>query len=217
MADFIISPYAISFNSIKNALEKYINDKNVSSVLDVWSDFYTAGAGQTIVELDAAVAAFYAFHFIIGRREAYLPVAQNYSSILGGAETLGYSASRGHNVHLRLTFTPNVTQTLTKWTVIGSYAEYDVVLLNTVKLTKDVEATIDVVIGNSAAQAITVTSSDVQQFTFTAEDTTDDCRLILNDIEVPMATNLEEAMDDKYIMLSNSYGSVDVFYLNQNI
>ena len=58
MADFIISPYAISFNSIKNALEKYINDKNVSSVLDVWSDFYTAGAGQTIVELDAAVAAF---------------------------------------------------------------------------------------------------------------------------------------------------------------
>ena len=216
MADFIISPYAISFNSIKNALEKYINDKNVSSVLDVWSDFYTAGAGQTIVELDAAVAAFYAFHFIIGRREAYLPVAQNYSSILGGAETLGYSASRGHNVHLRLTFTPNVTQTLTKWTVIGSYAEYDVVLLNTVKLTKDVETTIDVVIGNSAAQAITVTSSDVQQFTFTAEDTTDDCRVILNDVEVPMATNLEEAMDDKYIMLSNSYGSVDVFYLNQN-
>lgn len=216
MADFIISPYAISYNSIKNALEKYINDKNVSSVLDVWSDFYTAGAGQTIVELDAAVAAFYAFHFIIGRREAYLPVAQNYSSILGGAETLGYCASRGHNVHLRLTFTPTVTQTLTKWTVVGSYAEYDVVLLDTVKLTKDIETTIDVVIGNSVAQAITITSSDVQQFTFTANDTTDDCRLVLNDTEVPMANNLEEAMDDKYIVLSNSYGSVDVFYLNQN-
>ena len=41
MANFIISPYAISFNSIKNALQNYINDKNVSSVVDTWSDFYS--------------------------------------------------------------------------------------------------------------------------------------------------------------------------------
>lgn len=215
MANFIISPYAISYTNIKNALQKYINDKNVSSVLDTWSDFYTAGAGQTIVELDAAVAAFYAFHFIIGRREAYLPVAQNYSSILGGAETLGYCASRGHNVHLAVTIIPNATQTLTKWTVLGSYAEYDIILLDTVTVVKEQPITLNVVIGNAVAQAITITSSEVQQFTFTAEDTTDDCRLILNDTEVPMANNLEEAMDDKYIVLSNSYGSVDVFYLNQ--
>ena len=82
MSNLIISPYAISFNSIKSALESYINDKSVSEVLDTWKDFYTAGAGQTILELDAAIAAFYAFHFIVGRREAYLPLAQNYSSIL---------------------------------------------------------------------------------------------------------------------------------------
>lgn len=215
MANFIISPYAISYTNIKNALQKYINDKNVSNVLDTWSDFYTAGAGQTIIELDAAVASFYAFHFLVGRREAYLPVAQNYSSILGGAETLGYCASRGHNVHLKLTFTPNQTVTLPKWTVLGTLSEYDIILLDTVTLNKDVEISVDVVIGNLAAQSIQITSNTLQQFTFTAEDSTDDCRLILNQTEVPVATNLEEAMDDKYIILSNSYGAVDVFYLNQ--
>ena len=215
MANFIISPYAISFNSIKNALQQYINNKSTSSVLDTWKDFYTAGAGQTILELDAGVAAFYAFHFILGRREAYLPVAQNYSSILGGAETLGYSASRGHNVHVNIKIRPTVTKSLKKWDVIGSYAEYDVVLLEDITISKDVETVLKCVIGNSAVQGIQITSSEVQQFTFTAEDTTDDCRLVLNDTEVPFTDKLEDAVNDNYIMLSNSYGSVDVFYLNQ--
>ena len=214
MADFIISPYAISFNSIKNALQTYINDKNVSSVTDTWSDFYTAGAGQTILELDAAVAAFYAFHFLIGRRETYLPVAQNYSSIVGGAESLGYNSSRGHNVHVSFTIIPNTTRTLPRWSVVGSYAEYDIVNLDTVMLIKDTPVTIDCVIGNSSAQSITITSSEVQQFTFTAEDTTDDCRLILTDKEVPMSTELRDAVNDNYVVLTNPYGSVDVFYLN---
>lgn len=216
MANFIISPYAISYNSIKNALQKYINDKNVSSVLDTWSDFYTAGAGQTIVELDAAVASFYAFHFLIGRREAYLPVAQNYNSIIGGAESLGYSASRGHNVKVNITIIPNITKTLNKWDIIGSFDEYDIVLMETATIKKDEEVTLKCVIGNSTAQSITITSSAVQQFTFTAEDTTDDVRLILTDREVPYTNELKDAMDDKYILLTNSFGSVDVFYLNQS-
>ena len=229
MANFIISPYAISYNSIKEALQNYINDKNVSSVVDTWSDFYTAGAGETIVELDAAVAAFYAFHFIIGRREAYLPVAQNYSSIIGGAEGLGYNASRGQNVHMAIKLKSYVTQTLTKWTVIGSYGDYDIVFLGGIvrdengkiveitdqtPLLADEETEIAVVIGNSTAQSIVITSKEIQQFTFTAEDTTDDCRLILTDKEVPFSSELKDAVNDLYITLTNSYGSVDVFYLN---
>lgn len=213
MANFIISPYAVSFNSIKNALETYINDK--SDVTDTWSDFYTAGAGQTVLELDAAIASFYAFHFILGRREAYLPVAQNYSSILGGAQSLGYNASRGHNLHFNITITPNQTQTLTKWTVLGSYAEYDIILWEDVILTQGENITLPCVLGNSNVQSFAIKSNEIQQFTFTADDTTDDVRLILTDKEVPFATELKEAMEDKYIMLSNSYGSVDVFYLNQ--
>lgn len=220
MADFIISPYAISYNSIRQALQNYIANK--SDLTTKWQDFYTAGAGQSIIEMDAAVAAFYAFHFIIGRRESFLSVAQNYSSIVGGALSLGYNCSRGHNIHLRIEITPNATQTLSKWTVIGSYAEYDVVLLGQygeeetdyAVLNKGVPTTIDVVIGNSSVQAVSIPTTDLQQFVFTASDTTDDCRLILTDKEVPCSTELKDAMNDKYIMLTNPYGSVDVFYLN---
>lgn len=229
MPNLIISPYAISFNSIKNALESYINDKSVSEVLDTWKDFYTAGAGQTVLELDAAIAAFYAFHFIIGRREAYLPLAQNYSSILGGAQSLGYNASRGHNLHMSMIIKPNVTQALTRWTVLGSYAEYDIILWgevirdeegniteisDKVILNENTPIEICCIIGNSQTQSIAINSNRVQQFIFTADNTTDDCRLILTNTEIPYSTQLKDAMNDNYIMLSNSYGSVDVFYLN---
>ena len=223
MADFIISPYAISYNSIKNALENYIQNK--SDVTATWKDFYTASAGQSIIEMDAAVAAFYAFHFIIGRRESFLNVAQNYSSVVGGALSLGYNCSRGHNVHARVQIVPNATQTLSKWTVVGSYAEYDIVLLGQYNeetgdytdyavLNKGEATTIDVVIGNSQAQSVTIPTTDLQQFVFTAKDTTDDMRLILTNKEVPYSTELKDAMNDKYIALTNPYGSVDVFYLN---
>lgn len=213
MADFIISPYAISYNSIKNALQSYIQNK--SDVTTKWKDFYTAGAGETILELDAAVASFYAFHFIIGRRESFLTVAQNYNSIVGGALSLGYNCSRGHNVHVRIQIIPNTTQTLSKWTVVGSYAEYDVVLLKDTILNEGEPTTIDCVIGNSAVQGVRISSTALQQFVFTASNTTDDCRLILTDREVPFTTEIKDAVNDYYIMLTNSFGSVDVFYLNK--
>ena len=108
MADYIISPYAISFDSIKEALQSYIQNKSTNT----WQDFYVSGAGETLVELDAAIATFYAFHFIIGRREAYLPTAQNYASIIGSAQTLGYNASRGHNLYVEIEIVPSATQTL---------------------------------------------------------------------------------------------------------
>lgn len=212
MADFIISPYAISFTNIKNSLQSYIQNK--SDVTSTWKDFYTAGAGQTVLELDAAVAAFYAFHFIIGRRESFLTVAQNYNSVVGGALDKGYNCSRGHNVHIRIQIVPTKTQSLSKWSIVGSYGEYDVVLLEDAILNKGIATTIDCVIGNSSVQTVPIKTTDLQQFVFTAANTTDDVRLILTDREVPFSTELKDAVNDNYIMLTNPYGSVDVFYLN---
>lgn len=212
MADFIISPYAISFTNIKNSLQSYIQNK--SDVTSTWKDFYTAGAGQTVLELDAAVAAFYAFHFIIGRRESFLTVAQNYNSVVGGALDKGYNCSRGHNVHIRIQVVPTKTQSLSKWSIVGSYGEYDVVLLEDAILNKGIATTIDCVIGNSSVQSVPIKTTDLQQFVFTAANTTDDVRLILTDREVPFSTELKDAVNDNYIMLTNPYGSVDVFYLN---
>ena len=212
MADFIISPYALSYNSIKEALQSYIQNK--SELQNTWKDFYVSGAGETILELDAAVAAFYAFHFILGRKEAYLPTAQNYTSIVGGAQALGYSASRGHNLYLQANIIPNTTQTLSKWTTIGGYGNYDVVLLEDTILNAGQETTIKFVIGDSVAQSIQITTDSLQQFTFTAPDVTDDFRLLINTTVVPHTTDIKQAVDDLYVAITNTYGAVDVFYLN---
>ena len=55
MSDFIVSPYAISFESIKNSLETYVANKPEG---ESWKDFYASGAGQTVIELAAALGSF---------------------------------------------------------------------------------------------------------------------------------------------------------------
>lgn len=211
MAEFIISPYAISFDSIRNNLQDYISSKPNG---EAWKDFYASGTGETVVEIAAALGAFYAYQFIMGRREAFLSVAQNYSSAIGLAENLGYSAARGENLQLTLNIVPNQTITLPKWSVIGSYTEYDVVLTEDVILNRGIATNVPIIIGNLMAEEFNITTNKLTQFTFSNPNVTDTCRLLLNDTEVPSSTDIKEALNDKYIMLSNVFGSVDVFYLN---
>ena len=50
-------------------------------------------------------------------------------------------------------------------------------------------------------------------FRYTVDDVTDDVRLLLNGTEVPYSTSITDLLHGKYLMMSNSYGSVNVFYL----
>lgn len=210
--NFIINPYSISFESIRNDLMQYVSSKPDEAA---WKDFFASGAGQTIIELIAALGAMYSYQFILGRREAYLSVAQNYSSILGVANNAGYCASRGQNARIRLTIVPNVSMTLPKWSVMGTCLDYDLVLLEDVVLNTDQVTTIDCIIGNFLQETITVQTDRLSQFKFTNSNTTDDIRLILNTIEVPLSTVIKEALNDKYVGTTNVYGSLDIFYLQE--
>ena len=212
MANFIISPYAISFDSIKNSLQTYIQSKPEN---ETWKDFYVSGAGETIIEIAAALGAFYAYQFITNRRESYLSVAQNYSSVIGLAQNLGYSASRGENLQVSVNIVPNQTITLPKWSIIGSYSEYDVVVTEDIILNQGVAVNVPVIIGNSMVETLTVTTNKLTQFTFANDKVTDTYRLILNDTEVPSSTEIKDAINDKYITISNVYGAMDVFYLQE--
>ena len=212
MADFIISPYAISFDSIKNNLKDYVNSKPEN---ETWLDFYDASAGETVIEIASALGAFYAYHFIVGRRETFLSCAQNKTSLIGLAQNLGYSVSRGSNLQLSINIVPNETVTLGKWTVLGSYTEYDIVLMEDIVLNKGVATDISVIIGNCLVETIDINSNKLQQFSFLNSKVTDTCRLFLNSQEVPFSNEVKEALNDKYIGISNVYGAVDVFYLQQ--
>lgn len=208
--NFIINPYSISFESIRNDLMQYVSSKPDEAA---WKDFFASGAGQTIIELISALGAMYSYQFILGRREAYLSVAQNYSSILGVANNAGYCASRGQNARVRLTIVPTVSMTLPKWSVVGTCLDYDLVLLEDAVLNINQVTTIDCIIGNFLQESITVQTDRLSQFKFTNSNTTDDIRLMLNNVEVPFSTTIKEALNDKYVGTTNVYGSLDIFYL----
>lgn len=210
--NFIINPTQISFDEIRTALETYVASKPAD---ESWQDFYVSGAGQTIIEIAAALGAFYAYHFIAGRRESFLSVAQNYSSLVGIAENLGYSTSRGDNLQMSINIVPNQTVTLSKWTIIGNYTEYDLVLTEDIILNQGVATNIPVIIGNLMEEVINVTTNQLTQFSFSNPNVTDTFRLLLNGQELPTSTNIADALNDRYVTLTNSFGSMDVFYLQQ--
>ena len=209
---FIISPYDISYESIRDSLMNYVQNKPDN---ESWKDFYASAAGQTVIELAAALGAMYSYQFILGRREAFLSTAQNYSSVVGLAENLGYCVSRGNNAKVTLRIVPNQTVTLSKWDVVGSYTEYDVVLIEDAVLNSGVASDINVVIGNFMQEEQTVTTNRLNQFVFSNSQVTNDIRLLLNGTEVPTTTVIQEGLNDKYITLTNVFGSVDIFYLQE--
>lgn len=210
--NFIINPTQISFDEIRTALETYVASKPAD---ESWQDFYVSGAGQTIIEIAAALGAFYAYHFIAGRRESFLSVAQNYSSLVGIAENLGYSTSRGDNLQISINIVPNQTVTLSKWTIIGNYTEYDLVLTEDIILNQGIATNVPVIIGNLMEEVINVTTNQLTQFSFSNPNVTDTFRLLLNGQELPTSTNIADALNDRYVTLTNSFGSMDVFYLQQ--
>jgi hypothetical protein len=210
MTNFIINPYSISFESIRDDLMTYVSSK---ADYAGWRDFFAAGAGQTLIELMAALGSMYAYQFILGRREAFLSTAQNYSSQVGSAAMLGYNTFRGTNVRANVPFIATTTAVLPKWTMIGTYQEYDVVLTDELILTNGSQATAPVVIGKFKEELINVTTAALTQFKFSNPGTTDDARLLLNGVEVPTTTSIQEAINDKYVLVSNVYGSVDCLYL----
>lgn len=218
MANFIISPYAISWDSIRNQLQSYIQGKTEQ---ETWKDFYVSGAGQTVIEIAAALGAFYAYHFIVGRRECYLTTAQNYTSIVGLAQNNGYSCKRGTNLQVNINFAPSVSTPLYKWDIIGSYLDYDLIVMDNFdgenELTPGKEYTIPCVIGNlvDGNDAIIIPTDKLTSFSFHSDKTTDQYRLILNNQEVPTSTQVKDLQKDYWVTITNPYGSFDAFYLQQ--
>lgn len=208
--NFIINPLSISYESIKSDLLNYIGNKPEQ---DSWSDYFATSAGTSVIELIAALGAFYIYHFIMGRRESYLSTCNNYSSALGSAEASGYSASRGVNSIVKLKIIPNTSAVLPKWTIFGSCKDVDFVLLEDVVLNEGEEVEVVGIIGNLMQESINITTSDIRQFNFINDSVTDTFRLLLNDKPVPTSNILSDALNDYYITLSNIYGAIDVMYL----
>ena len=211
MAEFNVSPYAITYEQIRDNLRLMI-----ASNSNTFTDFFNDGSGSSVVDLAAALGAFFAFHVIMQRKEFTLEQATSYKSLIGNAYDKGYNVSRGKNLRIKLTCTPKSTGSKQAWSNLGQYADYNVTLTKPIAYTLGIPVELEVIVGNRASESILADTNNIQLFRFVSDDVTDDVRLFLNDTEIiDYSTDIKDLLNDKYIMLSNSYGSVNVFYLQQ--
>lgn len=211
----IVDTTSVSYESIRNDLVRYLKTKPDYTR---WKDFLESSSGTVLIELMAGLAAFLEYSIIANRRETYLAYAQNRSSVIAGAQTLGYSAYRGRNPVVRIRLLPSVTTTIAIMDVVGTYGDYDLLSLDNYALQAGVYSTIDVVVGNIKEESITIDSNSLQFFRFYSPDVSEDLALYLNDVYVPTVSSIENFTDILsglyYLISSNVFGGIDAIYYN---
>lgn len=208
---FLIDPKSASFEQIKADLEAYLAQKPDSAK---WQGFFESQTGQTLVELIAGLGLFMKYNFIVARREAFPRHAQNRSSIIAYAESVGYSAFRGRNAIVTLSVLPNVTGILTKYTVLGAVKDQDLVLLQDTTVNAGVPVNLVCVVGQLKTEDKVVPSDRPNSFRFTQPKYSQDLRVKLNGIEMPISERVLDLNNEKFVVQSNALGAVDVMYIN---
>jgi len=211
-SNFIIDPQSISFEEAKSDIENWLDTRPDSLK---WEDYFKASAGQTIIELIAGAMTFSSYQIITGRREAYLPFAENRSSGVAIASQLGYSAFRGANANIKLHMTPLATKTYQKYEVIGSVLDYDLIVLDTTIVNAGTPTYVECVPGFIKTESLTVNSELLQTFRFTSANVSEDFRLYLDGSEIVVTKNLVDLINDQFVQISNALGAFDLFYLNR--
>lgn len=212
MSDFVIDPSIISWKELVKQLKAFLQSKPDESA---WKDFYDCGAGTTLIELIAGYSAFSKRDLIANRRENYLFSAKNISTVIGIAESNSYSAFRGRNCHVRLKIIPSSTRGLTKFQIIGNVKNIDLVCLDNYSLIAGQAITIDCVIGNLTNLTVSASNDSLQVFRFLQENISEDFILKIDNLTVPTSTEVIDLLNDKYVTLTNYFGGVDCYYLNQ--
>lgn len=211
MAQFIINLDSISTENSKKDIMAYLESKPDYAK---WKDFYSSGAGQTVIELISGLSAFISSNVIMSRREVYLPYAQTLSANIGIASTLGYSVFRGRNSRIKVSITPDITEVLPKYTIIGSVLDVDLILLNDSVLSNGTPTELECTLGEIKSEELSVSSSDMQTFRFYDQSVSEDLRIFVNTTEVEYTNSIADLSVDKYVVISNAFGSFDLFYLN---
>jgi len=207
----IIDPTSVSFEQIYDDIKVYVESKPDA---DAWKDFYDSGTGRTFIELIAGLATFRTFVTIAQRRETFLYHALARSSNIGIAENLQYSVIRGSSPHYNFTIVPSETRLLTKYELIGTYADYDIIVLEATGITKNVSIVVPVTIGKLKTEEVSVTKDSLTVFRFSNPDVSEDMILLLNDAEITYSRIFIQLASDSYISISNAFGGVDIMYLN---
>jgi hypothetical protein len=208
-----IANTSISFNQIKQDLTNFVLTKPDASR---WADFYTGGEGTILIELIAGLGFYDAIKIIFSREEEYLFYANSLLSARACASNLTYSAYRGQNRRYTIKFTPTTSSIIPAFSVIGSQGAYSLITLKSIVLNSSVEIETEVVVGKLQTVELEAPASDLYVFRFNEDLVSEDYTLTLNGATVPTTARSADALNDKYLVQSNSVGGVNVMYFNLN-
>jgi len=205
---------SLSFSQVQLSLTNYFNSQTDSGK---WKDFYASSTGSIFIRLLSTFGSFISYLVTVARREVYLSYAQNRTSLIGIAQNLGYSVSRGKNEVVQLVITPNMTGLIPAYTSIGTVKNYEIVTVEGTQLNKGVSSTISVYLGNLMSESITIDTEGLKIFRFISSNVSDYVRLKLNDIVIPSSINSKDLWNDMYLTISNPLGAVDVAYIQEGV
>ena len=203
---------SISLTSAFSSIINYFQSQENNSK---WRELSSSSEGAFIIRLLANVISTLSYRIVAQSRENFLSTAALPSSNVGIAINLGYSVFRGSNLKRLIYFTPDANYTLPKFSVIGSYGEnYSILTLEDVELIAGVTTKIKTVVGNLKEESFTAGTSDIKIFSLFSSGISEDYVLYKDGEEVPTTKVMKEMIDDKYLVRTNVYSSVDIAYLN---
>lgn len=212
MAEFEINPKTISWRELVRQMRSFLESKPDYLA---WKDFYDAGAGTTLIEIIGAYGTFSKRDLLAQTRENYLLTAKNIENVVSIGNNKNYPSFRGKNAHFRLKILPNQTIGISKFQIVGSIKNVDLIALESTNLIQDTFTYIDVVLGEKFTSTLTANDDSLQIFRFIEQNVSEDFRLIINNVEVPVSYELLDLLNDKWYALTNGFGGLDFYYLNE--
>lgn len=205
---------SLSITSIFNSIVSFFKSQENNSK---WKDLTTGSEGIFLIRLLSNVLSNISYRLVSARRENYISTANLLSSNLGIAVNLGYSAFRGTNQKRLVRLTPNSNYVLNKLSVIGTYnSDYDIILLDNTTLQNGVPIDIKTAIGKVKELTFTAGTSAIKIFSQFTDRISEDFVLLKDNVEMPTTNIIKELKDDKYLVRTNPYASVDILYLNNS-
>lgn len=203
---------SISLTSAFNSIVNYFKSQENNSQ---WRELTTSSEGAFIIRLLANIISTLSYRIVAQSRENFLSTASLTSSNVGVAVNLGYSVFRGSNLKRLVYLTPNGSYTLPKFSVLGPYNnDYSILTLDDVDLVEGETTKIRTVVGSLKEESFIAGTSDIKIFSLFTSGISEDYVLFRDGAEVPTTKVMKEMTEDKYLVRTNPYSSVDIAYLN---
>lgn len=210
-----IQENSLTYTEILNDLQAFVDALSEDEKLGFKAQFEGINS-KILLEMISAKESDEIYHVITSRSENLMYYLNRLDSAIAIAQNNSYPVYRGSNIKLQLTITPKDTFVLSKFDVIATTEDYDLIVTQEYNMSKGEPIDIECYLGYVKEQEIIATTEDLLVFRFTNQNISEQIALYLNGNEVPTTKNILEMVDDKYFCITNAYMGVDAIYLNKN-